>query len=116
MGAVLTVGGVLLYAALERHSFYNTDDWLFAILSSSFLPALLIGTPLTIVGAATDRMLPTKRARNQGLICWAVAVLSLFLFARFGNVHGWTFSFIFPAFAGFFAGAIYLLRSLRRRT
>jgi hypothetical protein len=32
VGAALTLGGVLLYAALEHHSFNDTQDWLVAKL------------------------------------------------------------------------------------
>src|SRR5579871_3424328 len=103
VGAGLTLGGILLYAALDYHSFHDTQDWLFAVLSNTFLPALLIGTPLTIVGSAIDRPITRKQAKNRGLVCWAVSGLSMFLLERIGNVHGWTFSFIFPAFAGFCA-------------
>jgi hypothetical protein len=116
VGAGLTLGGVLLYAALEYHSYYETQDWLFAALSDTFLPALLIGTPLTIVGSAIDRPLTRKQAKYRGLLCWAVSGLSVLLLEQIGNVHGWTFSFIFPAFAGFFAGTIFLFRSRLQRT
>jgi hypothetical protein len=55
IGAILSVGGVFLYALLEKHSFENTQDWEFAMLSATFLPTLLIGTVLLIVGSFFDR-------------------------------------------------------------
>jgi hypothetical protein len=114
-GAILTVGGVLLYAALEKYSFVNTQDWLFKFLLVTFLPALLVGTPLAIVGAVVDlRRLTPSEKKGRGLLCWIVAGISLASLILFGTVHGWTVSFFFPAVSGFFCGAIYLAGLLRK--
>jgi len=109
IGAALTIGGVFFYAVLERHSFDSTDDWEFAILSRIFIPALLGGSVLAIVGSFIDRRrLPVARTRIRGVVCWIVSGVSFVLLAATGNVHGWTFTFIFPAFVGFLTGAIFL--------
>jgi hypothetical protein len=108
-GATLTIGGVVLCALLEWHSFQTTRDWAFAFLSTTFLPSLLLGTPLAIVGSFVDRKrLPTTQLRTRGKICWAVSGISLLLLIATGNVHRWTFTYIFPAFVGFVAGAVLL--------
>jgi hypothetical protein len=67
MSATLNVGGVFLYALLERHSFENTQDCEFAALSATFVPSLLlVGTVLVIIGSFFDRRrLPTAH-RAQG--------------------------------------------------
>jgi hypothetical protein len=54
-GAILNVGGVFLYALLEKHSFQNTQDWEFAVLSATFILSLLVGTVLVIVGSFFER-------------------------------------------------------------
>ena len=109
LGAILNVGGVFLYALLEWHSYYNTQDWEFGVLSAAFLPALLIGTLLVIVGSFLDRrQLPVAKTRVRGVLCWLASGISFALWASIGNVHGWTFAFIFPAFAGFVTGAVLL--------
>jgi hypothetical protein len=100
---------VFLYALLEKHSFENTQDWEFALLSATFIPSLLVGTLLVIVGSFFDRRrLPVARTRVRGVLCWITSGISFALVASVGNVHGWTFAFIFPAFAGFVAGAVLL--------
>jgi len=102
IGAILTVGGVFLYAILDRLSFGDTQGW-------GFL-ALLIGAPFAIVGSFVERKrLSVKQTRFWGRICWGVSALSFLLFVSVGNVHGWTFTFIFPAFVGFVTGAVLLL-------
>ena len=109
VGAILTVGGVFLYALVERLSFGDTQDWGYSIMSRTFFPALLVGTPLSIAGSFIERKrLPVKQTRLRGLICCGVSALSFLLFATIGNVHDWTFTFIFPAFVGFIAGAVLL--------
>jgi hypothetical protein len=71
MGAILNVGGVFLYALLEWHSFKSTQDWEFAALTPTFIPALLVGTVLVIVGSFFDRRrLPVARTRVRGVLCW----------------------------------------------
>jgi hypothetical protein len=108
-GAILTIGGVFLYAQLERHSFENTQDLEFAILSKIFMPTLLLGSVLAIVGSILDRItLTLKETRLRGIICWVASAVSSALLTTIGNVHRWTFTFIFPAFVGFVAGAIFL--------
>jgi hypothetical protein len=110
-GAILTVGGVFLYARLEQHSFENTQDLEFVILSQIFLPALLLGSVLAIVGSILDRLrLAVRQTRTRGIVCWVVSAASFLLLDTIGNVHGWTFTFIFPAFVGFIAGAIFLTK------
>jgi len=109
VGAILNIGGVFLYALLERHSYETTRDWKFAILSATFIPCLLAGTALVIVGAFFDRhRLPVAKTRVRGVLCWVTSGISVLLLALVGNVHGWTFAFIFPAFAGFVTGAVLL--------
>jgi hypothetical protein len=104
------MGGVFLCYLLERHSFENTRDWEFAFLSATFIPALLVGTLLVIVGSFFDRRrLPAAKARVRGILCWLTSGISFALGASIGNVHGWTFTFIFPTFAGFVAGAVLLI-------
>ena len=109
IGATLTVGGVFLYALVERLSFGSTQDWWYSILSECFIPALLLGIMLAIAGSFIDRKrLPATQTRARGVLCWAVSGVSFLLFYTTGNVHGWTFTFIFPAFVGFIAGAVLL--------
>ena len=108
-GAILTVGGVFLYALVEHLSFGSTEGLGYAILSQSFLPALLLGTVLAIVGSFVDRKrLPVTESRARGVLCWAASAVSFLLLETIGNVHGWTFTFIFPAFVGFVAGSVFL--------
>lgn len=107
IGALLTVGGVFLCALVEHLSFGDTQTLTYAILENSFLPALLIGTSFAIVGSFIERRrLPVTRARLVGIVCWAASLVSAVLLATTGNVHGWTFTFIFPAFVGFLTGAV----------
>jgi hypothetical protein len=109
LGAILNVGGVFLYAFLERHSFESTQDWEFAVLSAIFIPSLLVGTLLVIIGSVFDRRrLPVAQTRVRGVLCWITSGISFALLASAGNVHGWTFAFIFPAFAGFVTGVVLL--------
>jgi hypothetical protein len=42
------------------------------------------------------------------MICWLVSGVSVLLLYSVGNIHGWTFTFIFPAFVSFVAGAALL--------
>ncbi len=110
-GAVLTISGVFLYAALEYVSFQNAQGPLFSVLSIIFFPALVVGTPLAILGSLLDVwQLTTRDARNRGLICLAVGCVSALLVKYTFNVHGWTISFAFPAFAGIVCGLIYLVK------
>lgn len=109
LGAILTIGGVFLYALLERHSFTSTEDWEFAILDRTFVPALLLGSLLTIVGSILDRVrLPVAKTRIRGLLCLVASGVFYVLLDTTGNVHGWTFSFIFPALVSFVSGVILL--------
>jgi len=104
------MGGVFLYALLERHSFENTRDWEFAVLNATFIPSLLVGTLLVIVGSFFDRRrLPAAEARVRGILCLLTSGISFALLAFIGNVHGWTAAFVFPAFAGLVAGAVLLI-------
>jgi hypothetical protein len=110
-GASLTVAGVVLYAALEKHSFESTGDWLSAALEVTFLPALVMGILLVIIGAAIDRKrMSVATARRHGLLCLVAAGVSFALLNAIGDVHSWTFSFFFPAWAGLLAGVIYLTK------
>ena len=109
IGAIFNIGGVFLYALLERHSFENSQDWEFAVLSNVFIPSLLVGTVLAIVGSFFDRQrLLVAQTRVRGALCWLTSGISVWLLNSIGNVHGWTFAFIFPAFAGFVTGAVFL--------
>jgi len=108
-GAILTVGGVFLYALVEHLSFGGTEGLGYATLSKSFFPALLVGTVLAIVGSFIDRKrLPVAATRARGVFCWAASAVSFLLLVTIGNVHGWTFTFIFPAFVGLIAGSVFL--------
>jgi hypothetical protein len=108
-GAALTIGGVVLCALLEWHSFGQTHDWVFTFLAVSFLPSLLLGTPLAIIGSFVDRKrLPEEQFRARGKVCWVVSGISLLLFITVGNVHRWTFTYIFPAVTGFVTGMVFL--------
>lgn len=109
LGAILNVSGVFLCALLEWHSLGNTQDWRFAVLSNTFFPSLLVGTALVMIGSFLDRQrLPARQARRRGILCWVVSAVSFSLLASLGNVHSWTFTFIFPAFTGLIAGIIFL--------
>jgi hypothetical protein len=115
IGAFLTVGGVFLYALVEHLSFGDTRGWGYSLLSQTFFPALLIGAPFAIVGSFVERKrLSVNQARFKGIICWCVSVISFLLFVTIGNVHGWTFTFVFPAFVGFVAGAVLLSTFFRK--
>ena len=108
-GAILTVGGVFLCALLEWHSFDNAQDWEYLILSKSFVPVLLLGTVLALIGSVLDRRrLPITETRPRGITCWLASGVSLLLLIKTGNVHGWAITFMFPAFAGLVAGAVLL--------
>jgi hypothetical protein len=109
IGATLTVGGVYFEALVEHLSFGSTGRWGYSILSQSFFPVLVLGTVLAIVGSFIDRKrLPVTQSRPRGILCWTVSGISFLLLVTTGNVHGWTFAFIFPAFVGFIAGAVLL--------
>jgi len=109
IGAILTIGGVFLYGLVERLSFGNTRVWWFSLLSETFFPALLIGSVLAIVGSFIERKrLLVKETRFRGIVCWAASAIAFLIFAMTGNVHGWTFTLIFPAFIGFVVGAVLL--------
>jgi hypothetical protein len=43
IGAILTVGGVFLYALVEHLSLGSTEGLVHAMLSQSFFPSLLLG-------------------------------------------------------------------------
>ena len=69
-GAILNVGGVFLYAVLEKHSFESTQDVEYALLSATFIPSLLVGTVLAIVGSFLDRRrLAIAQTRVRGSFC-----------------------------------------------
>lgn len=106
-GSILTIGGVLIGAVLDRLE--NTQGLEFAILENIYLPVLLLGSVLAIVGSFFDRTrLTVKKAKARGLVCWLVSAVSFLLFYTIGNVHGWTFAFLFPAVVGFITGAVLL--------
>jgi hypothetical protein len=117
MGAILNVGGVFLYALLEWHSFKSTQDWEFAaLITATFMPALLVGTVLVIVGSffSIDDDCPWPGQEFGASSVGSQAAISFSLLASIGNVHGWTFAFLFPAFAGFLTGVVLLSKSRRR--
>jgi peptidoglycan/LPS O-acetylase OafA/YrhL len=114
-GAILTVGGVFLYALVEHLSFGSTEGLGYAILSQSIFPSLLLGALLAIVGSFIDReQLPVVQTRPRGVLCWAASAVSFLLLITTGNVHGWTFMFIFPAFVGFVTGTVFLSKLVPR--
>jgi hypothetical protein len=105
IGVVLTVGGILLNALLELYSFKNTQEGEFTVLETIFLPSLLIGTAFVIIDSFLDRRrLSAVQTRRRGILFLAISAVSFVLLAFFGNVHGWTFAFIFPAFGGLVSG------------
>jgi len=109
IGASLTVGGVFIAFLVERADFWSTGGWGYSLLSESFLPALLLGTASAIIGSFLDRKgLSVAQARGRGMVCRAASGFSFLLLVTTGNVHGWAFMFIFPTFAGFVAGAVFL--------
>ena len=116
-GVLLTAGGVFLCGLLEWHSFENTQDWEFAILSKVFVLALLLGMLLALIGSVLDRRrLPVSQARRNGIACWLASGISLLMFLKSGNVHSWTFTFMFPAFVGLISGAVLLSKLSERKT
>ena len=109
IGSTLTIVGVAQCALLDWVSFESTRGMAFAILSETFLPSLLLGTVLAIIGSLVDRKrLPVKEAITRGKFCWLVSGISLVLLISTGNVHRWTFTYIVPAFVSFIAGAVLL--------
>ena len=111
VGSILTIGGVFAYAVLDCPSIGNAPGWGFAILTQTFIPALLVGAPLAIVGSFVERSrLSVGQARFRGLVCLAVSAISFLLFLVRRNVHDWTFTCIFPAVVGFIAGVVLLSR------
>jgi hypothetical protein len=108
IGLFLTIGGVSLCSLSEigivesaKGPSYDT--------SPIFLFALLAGVPIVIVGAFLDRKrLAVADARRRGWICWATFGVSFLLLAKTANVHTCGFLLIFPAFAGFVTGVIFL--------
>jgi len=100
---------VLLNGLAEGHSFESTQDLQYLVSSRIYFPSLLAGTMLTIVGSFFDRQrLPMPQVRVRGILCLVGAGVSFWLLFWIGNVHSWTFAFIFPTFAGFIAAAILL--------
>ncbi|MGA2095684.1 MAG: hypothetical protein ABSH39_05250 [Candidatus Acidiferrum sp.] len=78
-------------------------------MSETFIPALLIGSVLAILGSFIERKrLPVNATRFRGMICWAASAIAFLFFVIAGNVHRWTFTFILLAFIGFVAGAVLL--------
>jgi len=108
-GAILTIVGVFLCAQLEWHSSENTQDWEFVVLSDIFLPVLFLVSFLAIVGSLLDRLrLTVRQTRVSGVVCWLASAVSFLLLCTIGNPHGWTFTFVFPAFVGFIVGSVCL--------
>lgn len=94
VGAILVIGGVAMRAELDRHRFYNTQDWEFRLLETIFLPSLLLGTVLAPIGSAFDRRrLVAKQLKLRYVLCLLSSGVAFVLLAAFGNVHGWTFTF-----------------------
>jgi len=110
IGLFLTIGGVSLCSLSEIGIFESAKGPSYDT-SPIFLFALLAGVPIAIVGAFLDRKrrrLAVAEARRRGWICWATFGVSFLLLAKTGNVHTCGFLLIFPAFAGFVAGVIFL--------
>jgi hypothetical protein len=108
-GATLTIGGVVLCSLDEW------QHWDLMIPPGIFLPLLLLllGTPLAVIGSFLDRKrLSVAQVRARGKVCWAVSGVSLLLLIATGNVHRWTFTYVFPTFAGFVAGVVLLSKVL----
>jgi hypothetical protein len=104
-GAILMMVGVFLYAQLEWQSFEKAQN-LVVILSLTFM---LLGSLLAIAGSVLDRLrLTVRQTRVRGIMCWLASAVSFLLLYTIGNVHRWTFAFIFPAFVGFIVGAVFL--------
>lgn len=79
------------------------------------MPVLLLGSGLAIVGSFLDRKrLTVKKSRARGLVYWLVSFVSFVPVGTIGDVHSWTFTFLFPAFIGFISGAV-LLSKLNER-
>jgi hypothetical protein len=107
IGATLTIGGVFLCALLQWRSDYETQDWVFSFLSDAFFLSLVAGTVLWIAGSFLgNKFLTATQAKKRRLFRWIASGSSLILLLTTGNVHGWTFTFAFPAFAGFAAGVV----------
>jgi hypothetical protein len=110
IGAILVLAGVAMAGELDRRSFHSTQDWEYHLLGTIFLPSLLVGSGLAMVGAVFDRRrLPAKQSRARGWVCLFCCGVSFVLFEVFGNVHGWTFMFFFPMITGFVSGTIFMI-------
>src|SRR6266550_3481435 len=65
-GAILTAGGVFLYALVEHLSFGSTEGLGYAILSQSFFPALLLGNCVGNRGVISrQKAVACRRDKNK---------------------------------------------------
>lgn len=112
-GVGLSALGVVFYYQLERRSFVGTDDWQFRFLQSAFIPCLLIGLLVTLVGSACWAW---QSPVSTVAICGAL-LLPLALLARRltpVNVHDWTESLDLSSAVAFFIGILFLFLAIGR--
>lgn len=89
VGFSLALLGIGMSYQLERHSFERTDDFRFLFLEQAFIPVLLIGLLLGLVGC----LIWAWHASIRALLIYGASFASgSLLFARLDvvNVHGWT--------------------------
>ena len=92
IGICSTMVGVLSDLQLERHSFaMTTIDFEFFFLERVFLPALILGLIVTLVGSILWGLhAPIRNVALWGLGIVVLVPLSLALIPI--NIHGWTMS------------------------
>ena len=108
IGLCLTVAGVLANFQLERHSFVNTQDSEFRFLSDTFLPILMLGLLMTLIGS----LLWAWRATIRDLVLYGLGIIILVPLALALipiNIHGWTAAFMFVGAVGILVGALFLV-------
>jgi len=65
-----------------------------------------MGSAFVIIGSFLDRQrLATRNVRMRGILCWVISAICFVLLRSLEN-QDWTFSLMFPAFAGLIAGII----------
>lgn len=108
IGACLTGLGVFFYYQLEQHRTLPSGDIEYAFLRSTFLPTLLVGLLVTLVGSVSWAWYaPILRLA----ICGAALSASALLATRLTpiNIHGWTGSLELSYATALFIGALFLL-------
>lgn len=100
--------GVLAAFYLEKASMHGpVNDAVFYALSIGYLPMVLLGIVATLVGSVTW----ARHARQQYLILAGAILIPLALLAMKltpVNIHGWTFSLVFPYIAAMTIGVLFL--------